>query len=86
MAIIIDMNGNCTQDTDAEFRAGIGAGYSEEILSAGWTEVPREEAPLPTVVASDSDCADAVAAEAAVDEAASVDVDDFLARMYASQE
>ena len=79
--MIIDMNGNCTQDTDAEFRALVGAAYSEEILSAGWTEVPREETQLQAVVASVVD-----SAEAGVDEAPAVDVDDFLARVYASQE
>jgi len=83
--MIIDMNGNCTQDTDAEFRALVGAAYSEEILSAGWTEVPREETQLQAVVASVVDSGEATA-EAGVDEAPAVDVDDFLARVYASQE
>ncbi|WP_153114901.1 hypothetical protein [Rhodocyclus tenuis] len=82
VAIIMDMNGNCTQDTDVEFRAALGPSYSEEILSAGWTEVPRPEVHLLSVAT--------IAAETGKAEAASAppgfDVDGFLARVYASQE
>lgn len=77
----MDMNGNCTQDTEIEFRAALGPGYSEEVLSAGWTEVPRTETPVLAVAAvAEADTGEETAAPPGFD------VDGFLARVYASQE
>jgi hypothetical protein len=79
MAIIIDLNGNCTHDTDADFRAALGHRYSDEILNAGWTEVPRDEPSLTTLTT--------FATQAPPPEPLlQVDIDDFLERVYGSQE
>lgn len=78
MAIIIDLNGNCTQDTDADFHAALGHRYSDEILDAGWTAVPRDEPVLGTL---------SVGAEiAAPSTEPPFDADGFLERVYSSQE
>lgn len=81
----MDMNGNCTQDTEVEFRAALGPGYSEEVLSAGWTEVPRAETPVLAVAAvAEAGSFEEMAAPMAAPPG--FDVDGFLARVYASQE
>jgi hypothetical protein len=79
MAIIIDLKGNCTNDTDADFRAVLGDRYSDEILNAGWTEVPRDEPSFTTVTT----LAALAPPPAALPQ---FDADDFLERVYSSQE
>lgn len=53
---------------------GYGEAYGDEVLNAGWAEVPRIEARLETVAASGRH------------EPADVDVAGFMARLYACQE
>ncbi|MRD73490.1 hypothetical protein GH865_09550 [Rhodocyclus tenuis] len=74
MALIIDLNGNCTQDTDEQLRDALGAHYSDEILDAGWTSVPREEPALHAIPAPETPHEPAF------------DADGFLERVYSSQE
>jgi hypothetical protein len=58
----------------SEAPGGDGDVYGDEVLNAGWAEVPRIEARLEEVVVS------------ARREPAGVDVDGFMARLYAFQE
>jgi hypothetical protein len=67
MVIVMEMSTGSTQAT--EF--GV---YGDEVLNAGWAEVPRIEVRLAPVAASPGR------------NTASTDIEGFMARLYASQE
>lgn len=71
MVIVMEMS---TGMAGAEALGSYGEAYEDEVLSAGWAEVPQIEARLEKVVVSTRR------------NPANVDVDGFMARLYAFQE
>ena len=75
MVIIMEMStGKSAGQTSGDAPGSDGEVYGDEVLNAGWAEVPRIEARLEEVAVS------------ARREPARVDVDGFMARLYAFQE
>lgn len=70
MVIVMNMG---TGRIEGEASGGYGEAYGDEVLNAGWADVPRIEARVETV-----------AVAATVSERS--DIEGFLARLYASQE
>lgn len=71
MVIVMEMS---TGRAYGEDLSSYGEAYGDEVLNAGWADVPRIEARLEEVVVS------------ARREPANADVDGFMARLYAFQE
>jgi len=71
MVIVMEMS---TGRTCGAELGGYGEAYGDEVLNAGWADVPRIEARLEEVVASTRR------------EPARTEIEGFLARLYASQE
>lgn len=75
MVIIMEMStGRSTDRVCGEALGSYGEAYGDEVLNAGWAEVPRIEARLEEVVVSTHR------------EPVNADVDGFMARLYAFQE
>jgi hypothetical protein len=71
MVIIMEMGAGRTY---GEEPGRYGASYGDEVLNAGWAEVPRVEARLEEVVVSTRR------------EPVKADIEGFMARLYACQE
>ena len=71
MVIVMEMN---TGRAYGEELGSYGEAYGDEVMNAGWAEVPRIETRLEEVVVSTRR------------EPAKADVEGFMARLYACQE